>query len=317
MATVGSAKPMGLILRELIASPDILIAPGVFDGFSLGLVEQHGFAAALVTGAGVSESRYGFPDVGLIGIGEALDAVRSLARMSSVPLIADGDTGYGNAVNVYYAVKEFERAGVAGMMLEDQTWPKRCGHMAGKEVIAAEEMVGKIEAAVLARSDPSFVIKARTDAAAEFGVAEAVRRANLYAEAGADLLFADALLTKRDVETFCHGVSKPVAVNMGFGIRSRATTPLISPKELERLGVAVVVYPRMLTAGSVQGMTNAIRAFNETRVHNRVTERADLVASFDEINELVGIQEIHALESRFTVKKADVGPGRRSRMGSK
>ncbi len=289
-------------LRSLIEAPEILVAPGVFDAFSALVSERRGYKAALITGAGISESRYGYPDVGLMGLQQNLDAVRMLARISDMPLIADGDTGYGNAVNVYHTVRDFEDTGAAGLMLEDQTWPKRCGHMAGKEVIPAEEMVEKLHAAVEARRDPDFVIKARTDAAAPLGIAEAIRRANLYGEAGASLLFADALLSEDDIATFCRNVEKPVAINMGFGIRSRRTTPLVSPKRLQELGAAVVEYPRMLTAAAIQGMINAFEAFEATAQADTVPDRSDLAVSFEEINDLLGLPGIFDLERRFVVK---------------
>src|ERR1700752_4368972 len=201
MAQPGSQSSPGKRLRALINAPDILILPGVFDGFSTRLVERLGYAAAFITGSGVSESRLGQPDVGLMGLEESVAAARAIAACSDLLLLADADTGYGNALNVYHTVRAFERAGVAGIMLEDQVWPKRCGHMKGKEVISADEMVQKIRAAAAARIDPDFVIKSRTDVLATHGLAEAVRRLNLYAEAGADLLFADAALPAEDLGT--------------------------------------------------------------------------------------------------------------------
>ena len=273
--------------------------PGVFDGFSNRIVAQGGFKAAFVTGAGLSESRLGLPDVGIMGLEENLAGVRALVATTPLPLLADADTGYGNAVNVHFTVQAFEAAGAAGIMLEDQVWPKRCGHMAGKEVISADEMVGKIRAAVDARRDPDFVIKARTDAAGPLGIDEAIRRANLYADAGADLLFADALLSKDDIAKFARGVRKPVSVNMGFAIRARATTPLLSPKELQELGVAAVIWPRLLTAGAIVGMKNALAAAQETIATGKADDRPDLLADFEELNALLGLDEIAALEARY------------------
>ena len=200
----------GKRLRRLIEAPEILVMPGVFDGFSTRLVSRAGYPAAFITGSGVSESRLGQPDVGLMGMEENVAAARAIAACSDLLLIADADTGYGNALNVYHTVRAFERAGVAGIMLEDQVWPKRCGHMKGKEVISADEMVQKIRAAAEARVDPDFVIKSRTDVLATHGLAEAVRRLNLYAEAGADLLFADAALSVEQIGTIAHETSKPV-----------------------------------------------------------------------------------------------------------
>ena len=167
-----------------------------------------GFKAASISGAGLSETNLGWADVGLMGFEENLHASRNIAACVDIPLSADADTGYGNAINVFFVVRAFEAAGVDGIMLEDQVWPKRCGHMAGKEVISAEEGVEKIRAAIEARRDPDFIIKARTDATATHGVAEAIRRLNLYAEAGADLLFADALLTREDIALVAKEVSR-------------------------------------------------------------------------------------------------------------
>lgn len=289
----------GRRLRDLITAPAILLMPGVFDGFSAKLVEAMGFSAAFITGSGISESRLGWPDVGLMGLHENLEACRVLARTTSLPLLADGDTGYGNAVNVHYAVREFEQVGLAGVMFEDQTWPKRCGHMAGKELIDAEEMAMKVRAAAEGRANPDFVIMARTDAAGPVGIDEAVRRANLYAGAGADLLFADALLTEADIGTFCDRVSGPVLVNMGFGIRRRTTTPLLTPARLEQLGVAAVIYPRMLTSASVMGMRRAITALLEGVEAGEAPDRQDLSVSFEELNSLIGLGEIQEIEGRY------------------
>jgi len=286
-------------LKRLIGERSALVMIGVFDGFSARLVEQCGYQAALISGAGLSESRLGRPDVGLMGLQENLDAVRALAGCTHLPLIADADTGYGNAVNVYHAVQQFERAGAAGVMIEDQVWPKRCGHMAGKQVIPADEMVGKVRAAVAARADPDFVIKARTDAAGPLGLDEAIARANRYAEAGADLVFADALLTEDDIIRFVKSVGAPAAVNMGFGIRRRSTTPLMPMAALRDLGVAVVDIPRLLTAAGLKGMAVALNAFADTINRGVVEDRPDLIASFEEINDLMGLQEIRRLESTY------------------
>ena len=299
----GSAngKPLskGARLKALIESPKILVVPGVFDGFSCKVVQSAGFEHAAISGAGTSESRLGKPDVGLMGLEENLAGARMMAESVDIPLLADGDTGYGNAINVYYTVQAFERAGVAGIMLEDQVWPKRCGHISGKEVISADEMVQKIRAAVDAKSDPDFVIKARTDAAGPLGIDEAIRRANLYADAGADLLFADALLTLEDIEKFAKSVSKPVSINMGFGIRKRPTTPLVSAKQLESMGVACVSLPRMLTSAAIKGMFNAIDAWNQSFESGEVVDRPDLLVNFDELNGMMGLPRIKEMEQRY------------------
>jgi 2-methylisocitrate lyase-like PEP mutase family enzyme len=302
-AAAAAAASPGKRYLDLINAPEILIVPGVYDGFSARLVEATGFKAAGISGAGLSETNLGWADVGIMGYEENVRSSAALAACTTIPLQADGDTGYGNAINVYFTVQGFERAGVAGLMIEDQVWPKRCGHLAGKEVISAEEGVEKIRAAVEARRDPHFVIKARTDATAIFGVGEAIRRLNLYAEAGADLLFADALLSAEDIRTVAKNVSKPLAVNMGFGIRKRPTTPLIAARELEEMGVAVVSYPRLLTAAAIQGMKNAISVLTETIEQGTVVDRPDLLVPFDELNRLMGIDTVKALEQKFLTEE--------------
>jgi 2-methylisocitrate lyase-like PEP mutase family enzyme len=291
----------GRELKELIHAPQILITPGIYDGFSARLVQKMGFRTACISGAGTSESRLGWPDRGLMGFEDNLANARRLAECSDLVLQADADTGYGNALNVYFVVQAFEKAGMAAIMIEDQVWPKRCGHMAGKAVIPTEEMVQKIKAAVAARSDPDFVIKARTDAAAPLGIEEAIRRLNRYAEAGADCLFADALRSVQDIEHVARNVIKPLTVNMGLGIRSRATTPLVSPKQLEALGVAQVTYPRLLSTAALKGMMSAMQVFKQELVDkDHVVDRPDLLASFDELNELMGLEFLDELENRFT-----------------
>ncbi|MPZ44588.1 MAG: carboxyvinyl-carboxyphosphonate phosphorylmutase [Betaproteobacteria bacterium] len=290
-------------LRSLIESPQICVLPGVFDGYSARLVEQAGFPAGFISGAGLSEALLGQADVGLMGLETNVNSCRALAACCTIPLLADGDTGYGNALNVYHMVREFEQAGICGVMIEDQTWPKRCGHMSGKSVVSAGEMVEKLHAAVEARRDRDFILKSRTDAFATHGIEEVIRRLNLYAEAGADLLFADALLSEQDIRTVAQSVSKPLCVNMGFGIRARSTTPLLSAEQLQELGVAAVIYPRLLTACAIQGMKNGLATLSEQLRTGKIVERPDYALSFDELNDLVGLREARALEQRFAAKE--------------
>lgn len=286
-------------LRGLIAGPGILVMPGVFDGFSTRLSESSGFKAALVSGAGLSEAMLGWADIGLMGYAENVNAARALAAISGMALIADADTGYGNAVNVHFTVRGFEDAGLAGVMIEDQVWPKKCGHMKGKDVVSAEEGSEKIRAAASARRDKDLVILARTDALAKHGLADAIRRLNLYAEAGADLLFADALLTVDHIRTAAKEVTKPLLVNMGYGIRRRSTTPLLSARQLQDLGVAVVLYPRLLTSAALQGMKNGIAALKESLASGKIVDRPELAVSFEELNELMGFAEVQRIEKQF------------------
>lgn len=290
------------LFRRLMNDPVLLVLPGVFDGYSTRLVEQAGFRAAFITGAGISEAYMGWADVGIMGYRENLEACRSLAACTNMALFGDADTGYGNAVNVYFTVRGFEDAGLAGVMIEDQVWPKRCGHMQGKEVISLEEGAEKIRAAAEARRDPDFVIKSRTDTLATHGIAEVIKRLNRYAEAGADLLFADALLSVEDIATVAKNVPKPLCVNMGFGIRKRSTTPLLAPSQMQELGVAVAIYPRLLTACAIKGMQEGLGVLQRSIDTGQVIERPDLLVSFEELNALVGFDEVQALERRFLTK---------------
>jgi len=292
----------GKQFKALLHAPEILVMPGVYDGYSVRLAERSGFKAASISGAGVSESRLGWLDRGIMTFDENLANARHLADCTENLLLrVDADTGYGNAITLHFVVRAFEKAGMAAMMFEDQIWPKRCGHMAGKACIPAEEMVQKVKSAVDARRDADFVIVSRTDAAGPHGVDEAIRRLNLYAEAGADALYADALLSKEDIAKVAKSVPKPLIVNMGLGMRARNTTPLMSPKQLQDIGVAAVAYPRMLSTAALKGMMNAIAVFkSEVMDHDRVIDRPDLLASFDELNDLMGMREIDELERRFT-----------------
>lgn len=290
----------GRQFKALIQAPEILIQPGVYDGYSVRLIERAGFRAASISGAGVSESRMGWADRGVMTFEENLNNARRLADCTDLLLRADADTGYGNAMTVHFVVRAFEKAGMAALMIEDQVWPKRCGHMAGKACIPAEEMVQKVKAAVDARRDPDFVIIARTDAAGPLGVDEAIRRLNLYAGAGADVLYADALLSKADIARVAKGVSGPLMVNMGLGLRPRRTTPLISPQELQDIGVAAVSYPRLLSTAALRGMMNALEVFRtEVIGNNSVVERADLQVGFEELNDLMGMQYLDGLEQKY------------------
>jgi len=285
--------------RTLVEAKDILVLPGVFNGYSVRLVERYGYKAAAISGAGLSEGLLGFADRGILTFDQNLQACRALAACTSMPLLADADTGYGNALNVHFVTRAFEQAGVAAISIEDQVSPKRCGHLAGKAVIPAREMADKIKASVDARHDGDFMIRARTDAAATDGINEVIDRLNLYADAGADIVFADALLSVEDIATVAKNVRKPLAVNMGFGLMERGTTPLITPKRLEALGVATVSYARMLTSAALRGMINALEAFAPTIAANKPTQRPELLVPFGELNELMGLKELEALEARW------------------
>ncbi len=287
-------------MRQLLREARPLVSPGVYDGYSVRLAEAMGFRTAATTGAGLANALLAQPDIGILSLLENADACRNLARAVSIPLMADADTGYGNAVTVYHAVQYFEESGVVGINLEDQAWPKRCGHMRGKEVIDAREMCKKIEAAVKAKKDPDFIINARTDALAVEGIGGAIRRLKDYAAAGADMVYPDAVRDEDDVRRVMDALQDiPVNINMGFGIRSRPTTPLIPLKRLKELGVARVSCPRMLTAAVIMGMRKALEQMKQCMQTGESADRPDLLASMEDITALAGYDKVDALEAQF------------------
>ena len=294
------AKTKARRFRELLAGARPLVSPGVYDGYSARLVEAMGFKTAATTGSGLSNTRLGQPDIGILSLLENVDACRHLARSVSIPLTADADTGYGNAVTVYHTVQYFEEAGVVGINLEDQVMPKRCGHMRGKEVVSVAEMCKKIEAATRARRDADFVINARTDSIATHGIDEAVRRAKAYAAAGADMIYPDAIRGEDDIRRVVEAVpGTPVQINMGFGVRSRPTSPLIPLRRLKELGVARVSAPRMLTAAALSGMRKALEVMRTSMETGEAYDRPDLLVGIEDITDLMGYPRIAELEQAF------------------
>ena len=287
-------------LKTLLCADKITIFPGIYDGYSARIVEACGFETATISGAGLSESRLGWADRGILTFKDNLNACAEIAACCDLQLVADADTGYGNAVNVHFTVKAFEKIGVHCLSIEDQVFPKRCGHMAGKQLVSIVEGQDKIKAAVDARRSDQFLIRARTDAANIDGVNAAVDRLSAYIEAGADCVFADAIETVDDIKTVSSAVIKPLFVNMGFGLRTRETTPLVSPKELESFGAGAVSYPRLLTSAAVFGMHRAIQIFKSDVVDRGLTlDRPDLAVNFEELNKLVGLEYLLDLEGRF------------------
>ncbi len=292
---IGSRGGPARRLRELLAAPEPLVAPGAYDALSARLVEQAGFDAVYMTGFGTTASLIGRPDVGLLSATEMIDNARRIAAAVDVPVIADADTGYGNAINVVRTVQAYEQAGVAGIHLEDQVTPKRCGHLSGKAVVPPAEMTEKIRAAVAARRDPDFVIIARTDAAAVNGLDDALTRARAYAEAGADMLFVEAPTSERDIATVAAQLrgTAPLVFNGAEGGR----TPPVTLARLSELGFSLVLYP----IGTLLAATAAIRSLLAT-VRADGTPAAALaeLPAFDEFTDLVGLPEIQALARRFT-----------------
>jgi 2-methylisocitrate lyase-like PEP mutase family enzyme len=240
-------------LRKLLAEPGLLRAPGVFEGLGAHLVRRAGFSAAYLTGAGVAVSGYGLPDIGLVTASEMVDRIRVVVEASGLPVIADADTGYGNAVNVVRTVRAYEQAGVAAIQLEDQAFPKRCGHLTGKELVSADEFVRKLHAALDARERETVVI-ARTDARGPAGMDEAVARANRYAAEGADLIFVEAPESREEIERVAAEVDAPLVFNVVPSGRS----PEIGEEELERLGFRLAIHPGALLGPVVSAMTASL-----------------------------------------------------------
>jgi 2-methylisocitrate lyase-like PEP mutase family enzyme len=295
-------KTKAATLRELLKNARPIVSPGVYDGYSARLVEQMGYKTAATTGAGLSNSVLAQPDIGILSLMENVDACRHLARSVAIPLMADADTGYGNAVTAYHTVQYFEEAGIVGINIEDQVWPKRCGAMRGKEVIDSREMCMKIEAALKAKKDKDFIVNARTDAIAVEGIEGAVRRAKEYAAAGADMIYPDAIRSEDDVKRIVDAVpDTPVNINMGFGLRKRPTSPLISLTKLKAMGVARVSCPRMVTAAAISGMKKALELMRTCMETGELVDRPDLLASMDEIAALAGYDRIDELEQAFTL----------------
>jgi len=282
------------ILKNLIEARSALPVPGVYDAFGARLVEQAGFLACQVSGFGLAAAVLGLPDIGVLSLRDQMDAVQSVANAVTIPVMADGDTGFGNAVNTFHTVRLLEAAGAAGVNIEDQTFPKRCGHMDGKSVISAEEMVQKVRAAAAARRDPDFVINARTDALATDGLAAAIDRANAYLAAGATLVFIEALRTKDDIATVVRQVRGPVSVNMVGTTGGK--TPSINLAELRALGVGRVSYPGITLASAGGAMRRALQALMSDgdldRVQGELMGFADLTAA-------VGLPAEHAREQEY------------------
>jgi 2-methylisocitrate lyase-like PEP mutase family enzyme len=280
-------------LRELLGGDEIVAAPGAYDALSARLIEAAGFDVVYMTGFGTTASLIGRPDVGLLTQTEMADAARRLAGAVGVPVLADADTGYGNPVNVVRTIREYEQAGVAGLHLEDQVMPKRCGHLSGKQVVPAADMEAKVLAAVAARTDPDLVIVARTDVLALEGVEAAIDRGRRYADAGADALFIEAPRTEEDIERIAGELTPvPLVFNWAEGGR----TPPVPLARLAELGYRLVLFP----VGALLAAATGVRSLLETvREEGTPAPRLDALMGFDEFMRFIGLEEIHDLEQRF------------------
>jgi 2-methylisocitrate lyase-like PEP mutase family enzyme len=279
-------------LRRLVEARRGVLVPGAFNALSARVVAELGFEAIYVSGAGVTNMHLGMPDQGFIGLHEIAEHVARMRDAVELPLIVDADTGFGNALNVHHTVRTLERAGADAIQLEDQLAPKRCGHFEGKAVISAGEMAAKIKAAVDARTDPDLLIMARTDAAAVDGFEAAVERARRYGEAGADILFVEAVTGIDDMRRLPALLDKPLLMNIVIG----GKTPVVGASELGALGFAIVLYANAALQGALHGMNAAL---GHLRAHGSLGEGSGLVTSFAERQRLVRKDVFDALDERY------------------
>jgi len=276
-------------LRILLAKPGLAVMPCCFDALSARLIEQAGFPVTFMSGFAVSVARLGLPDTGLISYGEIVDTGRNICAATTIPVIGDGDTGYGNAVNVKRTVRGYAQAGFAAVMIEDQVWPKRCGHTRGKAVVDRAEAVARIRAAADARDEGAdILILARTDARATDGLDEALRRVEAFAEAGADILFLEAPKSEEEMRAFCRATDKPALANMV----EQGETPLLPPKVLEEIGYSLAAYPLTLLAAAMKAMQDALAAF-------KAGEHPGDLLDWATLRDVVGFNAYYAEEERY------------------
>lgn len=279
-------------MRELLKSKKMVVAPGAHDGMTAKIIGRLGFDAVYMTGYGQSASHLGQPDVGLMTMTEMVARASSIVEAAGVPVIADADTGFGNAVNVMRTVREYEKAGVAVIQLEDQVMPKKCGHMIGREIIAMDEMVGKIKAAVDTRMNPDFMIMARTDARTIMGIEEAIKRGQAYKEAGADIIFIESPESVEEMKMITTQIDGYTLANMVEGGR----TPLLKNQELEALGFNLTIYPTASIYVATKAMVDLWTALKNDDTTANVMDK---MVTFAEFNDLIGLDAIREIERNY------------------
>ena len=277
-------------LKDLLSGNKMIVAPGAYDALTAKLIEGAGYEAVYMTGYGTAAATLGLPDIGLLTMTEMLANVRAIADAIEIPVIADADTGYGNPVNVIRTVKEYEKAGAAALHIEDQVWPKRCGHMSGKQVIPESEMVAKIKAALDARASENFLIIARCDAIAVEGWDAAIDRGRSYEEAGADVIFIEAPETIEQMEQIPKLFAVPCLINIA------PRTPLLSIDKLEEMGYAIAIFPGICLASTIKANLESLRQLKET---GQARDFGDFIASFMEFNQFIGVPEYNELEEKY------------------
>ncbi len=283
-------------LRNLLKQKGPLVIPGVYDAIGAKIAEKAGFDAMFQTGYGTSATLFGMPDYGFIGATETVDNARRICRAVSVPVIVDADTGYGNALSVWKLVKELESAGASGIFLEDQRWPKRCGHMQGKEVVTHEEYAEKLGAAVDARSSKDFIIVARTDARATEGLDEAIERGKKNKKIGADVIFVEAPKTIQEMKKIGKSINAPLVANMIEG----GATPLSSSSELYRMGFKIILYPLSVLFANTYATMNILKELKKTGDTKKFHKK---VVNFNQFNDLVELPKFRKLEKRYGFSK--------------
>jgi carboxyvinyl-carboxyphosphonate phosphorylmutase len=279
-------------LKDLLERNSILVAPAAFDMVSAKIIEKAGFEAVYLSGFGQSASHLGLPDAGLMTFTEIVERVHNMAKAVNVPLLADGDTGYGGIINIRRTVQEFEWAGACAIQLEDQEIPKKCGHTEGKKLIDAREMVLKIEAAVKSRRSDDFLIIARTDARSVAGFEEAINRGKMYEKAGADVIFIESPQTKEELKAVAETFSKSTMANMV----ERGKTPLLTVKELEAMGFNIVAFAVTCLLVAAKAMQQAME---ELRKKGTTQGMLDDMMAFEEFNDFIGFPEIRSLENKY------------------
>lgn len=300
MSANNASTRMTTRMRELIAEPKLTQIPGVIDAAWARVVAAEGYDAVYMTGAGTSASRLGWPDVGLLTMTEMVDNAGRIADACitpdgrQLPLIADADTGYGGPLNVRRTIQSYERAGVAGVHIEDQSWPKRCGHLAGKAVIPVEDMCMHIKAACDARRDEDFVVIARTDAIAVEGFQAGLDRAAAYAEAGADVLFVEAMTSEEQLRKARAALDKPLIYNMA----TSGKTPFLSAQEMEDLGFSLCIYPGVVLTTAIPAVQAMLRQLRETGDIKSIMNQN---ASFQQLFDLMGMDQVKELEARYVI----------------
>lgn len=287
------ALSAGRRLRDMVEARRALLVPGVMNALAARVAEDVGYEALYITGAGVTNAHLGLPDVGLISPTQMSETIGVIRNITELPLIVDGDTGFGNAINVWHTVRSFERAGANAIQLEDQVFPKRCGHFEGKGVISGAEMAEKVRAAVEGRKSNDFLVIARTDSYATHGLDEALRRAELFINAGADITFVEAPRQIDEIRRVVETLPVPQLVNMVIG----GQTPSVSLSDFRELGVGLVLYANASLQGAIKGMHDAL---SHLRDHGVLTENDGLVAGFAERQRLVGMADIKEMEQHYT-----------------